>query len=66
MTLTSLAEFVGPRGHVKLSYSRPDGWTLLVVTSDGDAWSTKTQDSDLEALFDRCVEALKAQANLGS
>ena len=61
MTFTSLAEFVGPQGHIKLSYSRREGWTLMIVTSDGDIWSTKTQDTDLETTFDRCVQALKVQ-----
>lgn len=62
MTLASLAEFVGPQGHIKLSYSRQDGWSLMVVTSDGDVWTAKTQEDDIEVVFDRCVQALRVQA----
>jgi len=63
MTLIELSQWVGPHGHVKLAWSRAEGWRLQVVTSDGSMWATKTQDSDLEALFDRCVQALTSRVS---
>ncbi len=62
MTLIELKQFVGSQGHVKLSWSRMEGWSLHVVLSDGAAWATKTQDDDLEALFDRCAQALTSRS----
>jgi len=61
MTLVELSERLGPHGQIKLSWSGKDGWILTAVTGDNTVWTTKTQDSDLDMLFERCFQALSAR-----
>lgn len=61
MTLVELSERVGPSGRIRLSWSREEGWVLVVTTGNSKALVEKSQGDDLEALFERCVQALKTQ-----
>jgi len=64
MTLVELSEHVGPGGRIRLSWNREEGWVLIVTTGDSKALVDKSHDVD--ALFERCITALKMQKRSGS
>jgi hypothetical protein len=62
VTLIELREHVGPGGRIRLSWSKAeDGWVLVITVGDGKAIVERSREDDLEALFERCVAALKTQ-----
>ena len=61
MTLVELSEHVGPGGRIRLSWNKEEGWVLVITTGSSKALVEKSQGDDLDALFERCVAALRVE-----